>query len=539
MNFSSQNITYQETGFFSKIVLDYISGNDLLRPFYQHAVSIDGIKAAIEERKKYSTNRKVLVDVLQKQYAEIILTAKQTFNLQQLSNKNCFTITTAHQPNIFTGHLYFIYKILHTVKLAEEYKKALPENNFVPVYYMGSEDADLEELGHVFINGEKHQWQTKQTGAVGRMKVDKALVKLIDNIAGEVVVYPFGASIIAVIKDCYKEGVTIEQATFKLVNELFKEYGVLIILPDNAELKRLFIPVVEKELTETFSYKQVEASVTAFPKEYKVQASGRELNLFYLTDNSRERIIVENSQFQIPNQPAGRQGSKLQFSKQEIISELNNYPERFSANVILRPVFQEMILPNIAFIGGGGEIAYWLELKKVFEAVGVPYPVLVLRNSFLIIEKNHQALLDKLNFTVADFFKTEEQLMNQLVKRESGLQLSLKNEMQTLEGFYTTLQHTATAIDSSLQKHTAALQTQALKKITALEKKMLKAEKKKFEAQQRQLQKLKIVLFPHNNLQERIENFIPFYAKWGDDFIKALYKNSLALEQQFIILEEL
>ena len=198
-----------------------------------------------------------------------------------------------------------------------------------------------------------------------------------------------------------------------------------------------------------------------------------------------------------------------------------------------------MILPNIAFIGGGGEIAYWLELKKVFEAVGVPYPVLVLRNSFLIIEKNHQALLDKLNFTVADFFKTEEQLMNQLVKRESGLQLSLKNEMQTLEGFYTTLQHTATAIDSSLQKHTAALQTQALKKITSLEKKMLKAEKKKFEAQQRQLQKLKIVLFPHNNLQERIENFIPFYAKWGDDFIKALYKNSLALEQQFIILEEL
>ena len=539
MNFSSQNITYQETGFFSKIVLDYISGNDLLKPFYQHAVSIDGIKAAIEERKKYSTNRKVLVDILQKQYAEIILTAKQTFNLQQLSNQNCFTITTAHQPNIFTGHLYFIYKILHTVKLAEEYKKALPENNFVPVYYMGSEDADLEELGHVFINGEKHQWQTQQTGAVGRMKVDKALVKLIDNIAGEVVVYPFGASIIAVIKDCYKEGVTIEQATFKLVNELFKEYGVLIILPDNAALKRLFIPVVEKELTETFSYKQVEASVTAFPKEYKVQASGRELNLFYLTDNSRERIIVENSQFQIPNQPAGRQGSKLQFSKQEIISELINHPERFSANVILRPVFQEMILPNIAFIGGGGEIAYWLELKKVFEEVGVPYPVLVLRNSFLIIEKNHQALLDKLNFTVADLFKTEEQLMNQLVKRESGLQLSLKNEMQTLEGFYTTLQHTATAIDSSLQKHTAALQTQALKKITALEKKMLKAEKKKFEAQQRQLQKLKIVLFPHNNLQERIENFIPFYAKWGDDFIKALYENSLALEQQFIILEEL
>jgi bacillithiol synthase len=531
MNFSSQNITYQETGFFSKIVLDYIAGNDLLKPFYQHAVTIDGIKAAIEERKKSHTNRIVLVEVLQKQYAETTLTAKQELNLQQLSNQNCFTITTAHQPNIFTGHLYFIYKILHTVKLAEECKRKLPENDFVPVYYMGSEDADLDELGHVFINGEKHDWQTKQTGAVGRMKVDKALVKLIDNIAGEVVVYPFGAAIIAVIKNCYKEGVTIEQATFKLVNELFKDYGVLIILPDNAALKRLFIPVVEKELTDTFSHQQVAETVEAFPKEYKVQASGRELNLFYLTDNSRERIIFENSKFQISN-------SQLQFSKQEIISELNNYPERFSANVILRPVFQEMILPNIAFIGGGGEIAYWLELKKVFDAVGVPYPVLVLRNSFLIIEKNHQALLDKLNFTAASLFKTEQQLINELVKRESGLQLSLKNEMQILDGFYTTLQQTAAVINSSLQKHTAALQTQALKKITALEKKMLKAEKKKFETQQRQLHKLKTVLFPNNNLQERIENFIPFYAKWGDDFIKTIYDNSLGLEQDFVIVEE-
>ncbi len=538
MDSTSQIISYTSTGFFSKIVLDYIAGNDLLKSFYQHAVTVDGIKAAIEERKKYPTNRKVLAEVLQKQYADTILTTKQTFNLQQLSNENCFTITTAHQPNIFTGHLYFIYKILHTVKLAEECKKELPENNFVPVYYMGSEDADLEELGHVFINGQKHQWQTKQTGAVGRMKVDKALVKLIDTIAGEVLVYPFGANIIAVIKDCYKEGITIEQATFKLVNELFKDYGVLIVLPDNAALKKLFIPVIEKELAETFSYKQVAATVAAFPAAYKVQASGRELNLFYLKDDSRERIEVENSGSSNPNTQFQITNSKLQFNKTEIIEELHTYPERFSANVILRPVFQEMILPNIAFIGGGGEIAYWLELKKVFEAVNVPYPMLVLRNSFLIIEKNQQAVLNKLNFTAADLFKTEQLLMNELVKRESGLQLSLNNEMQTLKDFYLKLQQTAAAIDNSLQKHTAALQTQALKKIAALEKKMLKAEKKKFETQQRQLHKLKTALFPHDNLQERIENFIPFYAKWGNDFIKMLYENSLAMQQEFVVLKE-
>ena len=531
MNFEAQIIPYQSTGFFSKLVIDYVNQSEKLQPFLSFAPTSDGIKKAIAERKKYPTNRKALVTVLQKQYADCGLTAKQQFSIEQLSNENCFTITTAHQPNIFTGHLYFIYKILHTVKLAEVFKKEFPENNFVPVYYMGSEDADLDELGHVFVNGEKYEWQTDQTGAVGRMKVDKALIKLIDRISGQVLIHPFGATIIDVMKDCYKDGVTIEQATFKLVNQLFKDYGVLVVLPDDAVLKKLFIPVVEKEINELFSHQQVAATVAAFPSEYKVQASGRELNLFYLNNNRRDRIEIQSTGYKVHD-------TDLVFSKEEIITELHNHPERFSANVILRPVFQELILPNIAFIGGGGEIAYWLELKKVFEAVHVPYPVLVLRNSFMVMEKEQCIKTRKMGFVANDLFKTEMDLINGFVKRESNLQLSLEKERQVLHDTYEKLKAISGAIDITLAKHTEALQVQAIKKITALEMKMLRAEKKKFEAQQRQLHKLKTALFPNNNLQERIENVIPFYAKWGDGFISALYENSLALQQELVILEE-
>jgi bacillithiol synthase len=531
MNFSSQNIPYQSTGFFSKLVVDYISQAQQLQPFYSFTATIEGVKEAISQRKKYPTNRKALVDTLAKQYATIDSTEKIKANIDALLFDNTFTITTAHQPNIFTGHLYFIYKILHTVKLAEEFKKQLPENNFVPVYYMGSEDADLDELGHVFVNGQKYGWQTKQTGAVGRMTVDKALVKLIDDIAGQVLIHPFGAAIIDTMKQCYTEGVTIEQATFRLVNELFKEYGVLVVLPDNRELKRLFIPVVEKELNEAFSHTQVAATVAAFPKEYKVQASGRQLNLFYLKDDRRNRIELENEKYLVHD-------TAISFSKEAILKELHLYPERFSPNVILRPVFQETILPNVAFIGGGGEIAYWLELKKVFEAVEVPYPVLVLRNSFMLIGKEQALRINRINLNVAGLFKKEHDVLNELVKRESSLQLSLQNEQQALHDIYQKLKTIAGAVDVTLINHTEALQVNAIKKIAALEKKMLRAEKRKFEAQQRQLHKIKAVLFPNNNLQERIENFIPFYAQWGDGFIKAVYQNSLALQQEFVILEE-
>ncbi len=531
MNCTSTLVTYQQTGFFSKIVLDYIKGEAPLKPFYQHLVSVEGIKAAIAERKKYPTDRKLLVAELQKQYAGIELSAKQQFNIKQLSNANTFTITTAHQPNIFTGHLYFIYKILHSVKLAEFCKTAIPENNFVPVFYMGSEDADLEELGHIFINGVKHEWKTKQTGAVGRMKVDKALIKILDAIGNEITVHPFGKEIIEQMKGCYIEGTTIEQATFKLINHLFAAYGLIVFLPDNAVLKKAFVPVVEKELTEGFSHKLVAETVNEFPKAYKVQASGRELNLFYLKEDTRERIEKTNDQWSIVN-------SKIKFSEPEILAELKNNPERFSPNVILRPVFQEMLLPNIAFIGGGGEIAYWLQLQKVFNAVNVPFPVLVLRNSFMLVEKNYDLLVNKLGFKVNDLFKPEHELLGELVKRDSVVSLSLAKEKQAIHEFYSQLKNTVSAVDVTLLRHTEALQKLALNKMEALEKKMLRAEKKKFEAQQRQLHKLKTELFPNNSLQERIENIMPFYAKWGNDFIAAVYKNSLALEQEFVILEE-
>jgi bacillithiol synthase len=531
MNVTAQFISYKSTGFFSAIISDYISENDLLKSFYSHSVTIDGIKKSIAERKKYPTNRTILVDVLKKQYAAVETSGKVKANIDDLLLQNTFTITTAHQPNIFTGHLYFIYKILHTVKLAEEFKKAMPENNFVPVYYMGSEDADLDELGHIYVNGTKYEWQTSQTGAVGRMKADKALMHLIDSIAGQVVIHPFGSEIIDVMKDCYKEGVTIEQATFKLVNQLFAAYGVVVVLPDNAGLKKIFIPIVEKEITETFSHAQVTATVAAFPKEYKVQAGGRELNLFYLKDDRRDRIEITGETYKV-------HGTATVFTKEEIIAELHNYPERFSANVILRPVFQEMILPNIAFIGGGGEIAYWLELKKVFETVDVPYPVLILRNSFLLVEKGYGLRVKELGFSVSDLFKPEQGLMEALVKKESSLQLSLAKEQEALNDVYNKLQTISGAVDPTLSKHTAALQTKALQKIDVLQKKMLKAEKKKFEAQLRQLNKLKAALFPNNNLQERIENLIPYYAKYGDSFIKTLYENSLGLQQQFCLLSE-
>jgi len=529
--FSAQHIPYTQTKAFSSIVTDYVANATALQPFYLYQPDLDGIKNAIIQRKSFSTNRSVLVNQLKAQYEAVQQNEKIAGNINSLLQENTFTITTAHQPNIFTGHLYFVYKILHAIKLAETLTEQIPDCNFVPVYYMGSEDADLEELGEVTINGKKYIWETTQAGAVGRMKVDKAFIALMDAIEGQLLAEPFGKHIMAKVRNAYTINKTIEQATFELVHDLFAAYGLLILLPDNAGLKHEFAPIIRKELQEQFSNKAVTETMSSFPAAYKVQAAGRELNLFYLNEDSRERIEKVNGQWLIVN-------STVRFDDSAILEELKNYPERFSPNVILRPVYQEWILPNIAFIGGGGELAYWLELKKVFEASGVPYPVLVLRNSFMLINKKVATKINSLQINITEFFKPVHVLMLQLVKQSSSLKLELSEEKQQLEVLYQKIKQAAATVDITLQQHTEALFTVANKKLEKLEKKMLLAEKHKFEAQQRQVEKIKASLFPWDNLQERVDNIMPYYAIYGPEFLQALYENSNGLQQDFCILTE-
>lgn len=530
MDCTSTRLSYRQTGIFSRIALDYIDQAESLMPFIAHPPTIHGIQEAIEARKKFSTNRDVLVSELKKQYAVAEVSGAVQENIEALLSPDTFTITTAHQNNIFTGPLYFIYKILHTIKLADQLNKSLPQYKFVPVYYMGSEDADLEELNHINLDGEKLVWSTKQTGAVGRMKVDKDFLKLIDVIEGQLAVLPAGEAAVSLVKECYRMGEDIQTATFKIVNALFAEYGLIVLLPDNAILKQQMLKVFEDDLLNQTASGIVEKTSERLGKLYKVQAHPRTINLFYLEDNIRERIEVRGKKYEVLN-------SKIAFTKEELLTALRNHPERFSPNVILRGLYQETILPNIVFIGGGGELAYWLELKALFEYYNTPYPVQVLRNSFLIIEKKMQEKINKLGFTTEELFLPEQELINKLVTRETDKKIQLNGTLSATEQLYESIKQQAISIDTTLEKHVDALKTTTLHRLRELEKKMLRAEKRKFSDQQRQIQRIKAKLFPENGLQERSDNMLYYYAKWGKDFIQQLYDQSLALEQEFVVVE--
>jgi bacillithiol biosynthesis cysteine-adding enzyme BshC len=363
------------------------------------------------------------------------------------------------------------------------------------------------------------------------MKVDDNLLKLIDEIEGRLSVEKYGKDLTVLLKKCFQKNTTLEQSTFLLVHHLFKSFGLVVFLPDNPALKKVMIPVFDKDIFEHISWDIVNRSIEKLSEKHKVQAYPREINLFYLKDDIRNRIVQSKDRFVV-------QDTGIVFTKDELKNELENYPERFSPNVILRGLYQETILPNIAFIGGGGEIAYWLELKDLFLYHNVPFPVLVVRNSFMIVEKKYQKLLEKLNLISPDLFKGKPALLNEIVARQTTHRLTLDDEKSQIQKAYASIKTTVKEIDISLEEHVEFLETKNLKKLSELEKKMLRAEKRKFKDQENQLAKIFSALFPQENLQERTENFMLYYAKWGHSFFEILYDHSLSLEQKFCFIEE-
>jgi bacillithiol biosynthesis cysteine-adding enzyme BshC len=538
MKYTATSIPYSATGVFSSLVNDYISGNGTARDYVPYTPNLEGIKKAIQQRKFSVIQRQTLVSVLENQY-QVLGTIKEEKNIAAfekvqaniglLKNDNCFAVTTAHQPNLFTGPLYFFYKIIHVIKLAAELKAQFPENDFVPVYYMGSEDADLAEVGSYSIDAAKHQWKTKQTGAIGRMLVDDHLLQLLQNLEGYWTVKPDGKEALAIIKAAYKKGNTINEATLQMVHLFFGQYGLVVVQPDDAKLKSLFVEVMQKELTTQFSHIAIQPTLKSLSENYHVQSEGRAINLFYLKDATRNRIEKTGELFSVVD-------TNIQFTQAEIIQELQAHPDRFSPNVILRGAYQETIIPSVVFVGGGGELAYWMELKNVFEQAGVDYPVIILRNSFLFINDKQAKQWASLEFNIEALFNSIQALEIAFVKTQSVENLALTEHIASLTDLYKVIQQDVIKIDSSLGDHALNLSVQAQKKLALLEKKMIRAEKRKQHTSLARIHSIKSELFPDNNLQERVENFSNWIGDFGWSWVEAILNNSNSVDASFTII---
>lgn len=515
----------------SKTDKAYTLADPALRPFYEHDVNIEQFAQVIKRKTFATEKRQILVHELEKQYDGVKASAATLQNIQRLQQPNSYTIITAHQPNLFTGPLYLIYKIISTINLVEQLTDHYPEAQFVPIFWTGGEDHDFEEVNHLNLFGKRLTWEDEQGGPVGFYAVDslRPILDMVKEILGQ---SDSAQLLSAQLEDFYSDAPDYGTAVKHFVNWIFAKYGLVIANGNTAAFKRQFIPIFKDELLHQTSKPIVEKTANEFAAAgFKKQAHAREINIFYLSKNSRARIVKEANLYKVLE-------TDLTFTEQEILDELETKPQNFSANVILRPLFQETIFPNLAYIGGGGEIAYWLERKAQFEHYNLPFPMLIRRCSVLWIDKGSSKRMAKLALAAEAIFGETEKLLKQYVLDNTEAELSLAKEQANLIQVFEAIMVKTKAVDPSLERGVMAQQVQMQKAIEKLEQRLIRAEKKKNETSLEQIRKLKEKLFPNNGLQERQDNFLAYYSRYGDLFLDTLKANLNPLEKKFVVIQE-
>lgn len=513
-------IALADTHSFTSFFLDYISQKDSLKKFYHRFPLLENFEAQINEKKSFpQQSREVLFETLGRQYDGIKISEAVSSNLNSLKASKTFTVTTGHQLNIFTGPLYFIYKIVTVINACKKLKAKYPEYNFVPIYWMATEDHDYEEIKWFRLYGKKYVWETGQAGAVGRFDT-KSIIKLFDELPGDV----------SIFKNAYSKGRSLAQAVRLYVNDLFGSEGLVVVDGDDRNLKSLFKNVIEDDLFAHSPKRLVEEKNKQLETlGYHPQVFARDVNFFYLDKNVRQRIERNGDEFAVVD-------TDLKFTPAEIKSFLQVSPEKFSPNVILRPLYQEVILPNLAYVGGPAEVVYWLQLKGVFDHFKTPFPILMPRNFAAVIDAPTRKKLEKTGLELTDFFEEKNNLFDRWIAKNSSNNLTLEKEITHAKTIFANVKERAAKIDTTLLKHAEAQAARSVKSLQIIEKKMARAEKRLHADKLGQLTAVKDFLFPNGSPQERIDNFLNF-SQQNPNFIQQLIQNFDPFDFRFYVME--
>ena len=448
--------------------------------------------------------RQDLVKVLKTDYEKygIHTHALINANIDALLDPNTYTVTTGQQLHLFFGPAFMVYKLISCIKAADHYQQLYTDKKFIPVFWLASEDHDFDEIKNTPLFGTKYPWETNQTGACGRFHlndIDSVLNPLKEKLSND----PKAMAVLETFTEIYKTSKTLSEATIKLTHQLFADYGLLCLDADNPLLKAHFKTILKAELLENKS----ETCFNAFSQklndsQLSLQLKSRPINLFYLKDNLRARIEKHGEMYKVVD-------TNLQFTKEEVLAEIETHPENFSPNAVLRPLYQECILPNIAYIGGNAEINYWLQLTDVFKLYNTEAPNLVLRQSvWLLKQKQFECLAEKQI--------QMEQLFN-LKSEKDKLNLFSNSNGEEMETYLTQF----IAIRDQIQQHANREKLPNMKTLIeggkAFEKTLKEVQKSEIQAKveksERDLKKLEQIQndgFSLQNIQERTTYTLTF-----------------------------
>ncbi len=477
---------------------DYLNGAHALRPFYHYPLSDPDFAQIIQDRSQHQPNRQALYEVLMDQYRGLEMGTAVQQNIERLRSPHTFTLTTGHQLVLFGGPLFTVYKIVSTIRLAEELAKAHPEHQFVPLFWIHTEDHDFEEINHYYTHfGEKHTYPGAFQGKVG------------DHVLESAIQACWPAHFPRELQQAYLPGRDLATATRHFFHTLFRDYGLVILDADDARLKQQFQDVIQADIEQHVASERVQATSVALKKAgYRTQINPREINFFYLDQQGRDRLVTNHGHVQV----AGRDG---QFSPEEMRQLVMDHPERFSPNVSLRPLYQEMILPNLAYFGGWGELSYWLQLKGVFDHFGVNFPLVLPRFSATVLPQDWLRQWEAMGFSGPEVRKGLHQLYQQYMPQVWDSERFDQIEARILEEVEVLRQYIEEELSPTLARSADALRTKNLNYLSNLRKKAHRVMRHRQPEPFAHIEALKLQVQPDGQVQERVWS-LATVARWKD-----------------------
>ena len=517
-----------------ELIEKFISGDKKVLKYINSFYSKENILKQSESRSKNFSKeqRQILVKSLQDQYSKIEISKKTLKNISSLLEPNTFCITTGHQINLFTGPLMVIYKIAQVINISNQLNLDSENFKYVPVLWIATEDHDFEEISEINLNQKKIKWEINSNNLpVGEIEINN-FKNVLRDYKDSIIDHNFKENIEEIIDNSYKEGDTLSISTLKFINSLFSEHGLIIIDANKKDLKSLFTDQLKNEI-DNFSCKEKTSSqISQLKKDFesfKVQVNPSDINFFKLTDKGRKRIRYDKKLYNVDDENS--------YNKDEILNLIDKSPELFSPNAIMRPLYQEIVLPNVCYVGGPNELRYWMQLKTYFDDNKVQFPILKLRNSAYIIDSKTSKKIKNSGIEIKYFIGELNELVNYKIENTSSMKVNFDSLRSNLSLQFDELRKVSLETDKSFVGALNAQEKKQKKGIDDLEKKLIKAEKKNYEAEIKTIRSIHSYLNPSNISQERYLNFGNFYSCKGPSFINYIVEKISIMDDKILIID--
>jgi len=540
-------IHYGDLPGFSNLFLDYITEFENVSKYYKRNIhspsDYTSLFASLSKKDRALTAE--TCEIIKKQYSSYSPSKKTIHNIELLKSNNTFAVVTGQQLGIFGGPLYTFFKTISAIKLCAHLKESYQEYNFVPVFWLESEDHDFYEVSSTSVLGKENQLVTLEykdgleeevnRGPVSKNVFNEDISNVIASLKENLRDTEFKKGVMEYIDKIYRKDRTFLQSFFELLFGIFDEYGLVILDPSDEAIKHLLKPVFKKELQNFRTHTNILVERSAeLDDVYHAQVKVKPINLFMIEDNERLSVEPFENDFKL-------KGKRKKFTFEEIMAVAEEKPEKFSPNVLLRPICQDYLLPTACYVAGPGEISYFAQLMPLYDLYDVIAPMIYPRASATIIEKGVNNIFEKFSLSITDFLIEENSVFNKVMNSLSEIKLEsiFKDSGKDIELLFDNLRTYLFNIDKTLVDLTLKTQDRVLQSLEQLKTKAADAEKKKHDTVFRQLAKVSNILYPNQNLQEREINFLYFVNKYGFDFLKDLF-NELSVahfEHQIIELE--